>query len=165
MTQPACRYLCDQPCQGLCLKSGYRASQTHRSCVAMRYTEAGLDFQRNRGNWTAIIYVWSICHGVMVCWQQQDSPAKQGQTWTVEQLSCPGCQPQWGGCVCCLFPWGSVNQAVRWRMPMNYSGTCCIWSTWPGNVLLLRTKRGSQRDVAPARRIACLSFSVEHASF
>lgn len=36
MIQSACRYLCDQPGQGLCLKSGYRASQTHRSCVAMR---------------------------------------------------------------------------------------------------------------------------------
>lgn len=70
----------------------------------------------------------------MVCWQQQHSAAEQGQTWTAEHLFCPGCQPQWGGSVCCLFPWGSVNQPARWGMPMNYSGTCCIWSTWPRNV-------------------------------
>lgn len=93
--------------------------------------------QKGRGwgkSWSPIIYIWSICHRVTVCWQQQDSPADQGRTRMAEHFSRPTCQPQWGGSVSCSFPWGAMNQPPRWRMPMNYSGTCCIWSGLPGNV-------------------------------
>lgn len=93
--------------------------------------------QKGRGwgkSWSPIIYIWSICHRVTVCWQQQDSPADQGRTRMAEHFSRPTCQPQWGGSVSCSFPWGAMNQPARWRMPMNYSGTCCTWSGLPGNV-------------------------------
>lgn len=69
--------------------------------------------QKGRGwgkSWSPIIYIWSICHRVTVCWQQQDSPADQGRTRMAEHFSRPTCQPQWGGSVSCSFPWGAMNQ-------------------------------------------------------